>query len=358
MLHHAAPSVSDSAREALTVEHASESMAAEWDAFVSAHPNATIDHLWRWRRIFEGVFKHKCEYLAARRAGTIAGILPLVLFDSRIFGRIVASLPFLNYGGVLAKDDAAAESLFAAAAGVAREFDARHVELRHTSRRFAGLPCRQHKLALTRPLLPTLDAQWSDLDRKIRNQVRKAQKDGLTVEVGGAQLVPDFYAVFARNMRDLGTPVYSKHLFSETARLFAAESRIFIVRSGTTPVAASLSLKFRDTVLVPWASSLREYRNQCANTLLYWRMFEDAIERGARVFDFGRSSPDTGPHHFKRQWGAVETPMHWEYGLTEGSSVPEDGPQSPRFATAVSVWQRLPLWLANRIGPSVVRHLP
>jgi len=216
--------------------------AAEWDHYVESHPDATIDHLWRWRDVFSRVFGHRSTYLVARRNGTVAGILPLVHFRSRLFGRFLVSVPFLNYGGVLASDVAVAETLIAEACDVAHRFGASHVELRHTSPQFVGLPCRAHKLKLTRPLLSTPEALWSAVDRKVRNQVRKAQKDGLTAQTGHSDLIADFYTVFSRNMRDLGTPVYPKSLFVETARLFSHDLHVYVVRLGRVPVAAATSV--------------------------------------------------------------------------------------------------------------------
>jgi len=332
--------------------------AAEWDAYVQSHPEGSVDHLWRWRDVFSRVFGHQSTYLVARREGAIAGILPLVHFGSRLFGRFLVSVPFLNYGGVLASDSAAADALIAEAHHVAHRFGASHVELRHTSRQFTGLPCRAHKLKLTRPLPPTPDALWSDVDRKVRNQVRKAQKDGLTAQRGDSELIADFYSVFSRNMRDLGTPVYPKRLFVETARLFSHQLQVYVVRLGRVPVAAAITLRFKDIVIVPWASSLREHRQHCPNMLLYWTMLEKASQLGVKTFDFGRSTRDAGTHHFKLQWGAEATPMHWEYVLLTRATAPDQGPGNPKFAAAIAAWQRLPLWLANAVGPTIVRNIP
>jgi FemAB-related protein (PEP-CTERM system-associated) len=330
----------------------------EWDAYVSRHADATVDHLWRWNTIFEGVFRHRPCYLAAIRQGTVAGLLPLVLFRSPLFGRLVVSLPFLNYGGVLADDETIARALLDRAAGVGRDFHAAHLELRHTRRQFTELACRQHKLAFNCALPRSAESLWSALDRKVRNQVRKAQKAGLTVATGGSELVPDFYRVFCRNMRDLGTPVYSRRLFDETLRLFPDQALVHVVRLGDMTLAAGVSLRFRDVVSVPWASSLREFRHVCPNMLLYWTMLEHAIARGATTFDFGRSSPDSGPQQFKRQWGASETPLCWEYLTLGNKALSDRSPASPRFERAVAVWSRLPLWLANAAGPRIVRSIP
>jgi len=164
--------------------------------------------------------------------------------------------------------------------------------------------------------------------------------------------------VFSRNMRDLGTPVYPKSLFVETARLFSHDVYVYVVRLGRVPVAAAIALRFKDIIIVPWASSLREYRQHCPNMLLYWTMLENALELGVRTFDFGRSTRGAGTHHFKLQWGATETPLHWEYLLLTKSAVPDHGPSNARFAAAISVWQRLPLWVTETFGPAIVRNIP
>ena len=330
----------------------------EWDEFVRSHPEGTVDHLWRWREVFGGVFGHDSSYLVARRDDTVVGVLPLVQFRSRLFGRFLVSVPFLNYGGILAADAAAGAALLGSAHELAQGFGASHVELRHIGRQFPGLPARQHKLKLTRPLPQTTDILWDTVNRKVRNQVRKAQKDGLTVEQGNAELLDDFYCVFSRNMRDLGTPVYPKRLFVQTSRLFADELSVYTVRIGKLPVAAAIAVRFGNVMIVPWASSLREYRHHCPNMLLYWTMLEDAVLRKVARFDFGRSTRGAGTHHFKLQWGAEETPMHWEYILLTRATAPDHGPYNPKFAAAIAAWQRLPLWFANTVGPAIVRNIP
>src|SRR4029434_8407704 len=136
------------------------------------------------------------------------------------------------------------------------------------------------------------EALWLPVDRKVRNQVRKAQKDGLTAQTGHSELIADFYSVFSRNMRDLGTPVYPKSLFGETARLFSNDFHVYIVRLGRVPVAAAIALRFKDIIIVPWASSLREHRQHCPNMLLYWTMLEHGSDLRRGPFAFGRPTRD------------------------------------------------------------------
>ena len=328
-----------------------------WDAYAQSHADTSGYHLWAWRPLFEEVFGHRAVYLMAQRAGTAVGILPLVEFRSTLFGRFFVSLPFLNYGGLVADDAQAGDSLVAAAGRLARERRCSHVELRHAERRCHTLVPRQHKVAMTLPLPTSADALWNGLDRKVRNQVRKAEKSGLTVATGGRELVGEFYRVFARNMRDLGTPVYPVALFEFVLDTFPEAASVVVVRQGTSTVAAGITCRWRDRVEVPWASSLREFNTLAPNNLLYWTILQNAIGAGASLLDFGRSTPNAGTFHFKRQWGAQPAPLYWEYDLVRGE-VPDQGPSNPKFQLAVRTWQRLPLTAANWLGPHIVRSIP
>jgi len=340
------------------VHISTEISAGEWDAFVATRPDASGYHAFVWREIFRDSFGHDSEYLAALRDGRVVGVLPLVIFRSRLFGRFLVSLPFVNYGGVLTADDEAADELLAAATASARRIGARYVELRHVEQRFSRLPSRSHKVAMRLALPATREAAWTGLDRKVRNQIRKAESSGLTTVSGGLELLDDFYAVFARNMRDLGTPVYGRRFFQSILTTLPDRARCVVVRSGQRAEAAAITLTWRDTIEAPWASSLKSSRPISANTLLYWSILERAIAAGLRTFDLGRSSPDSGPYHFKRQWGATSQPVCWEYALAAARSLPNLSPSNPSFSPAIALWKRLPLPLATFIGPHIVRSIP
>lgn len=343
---------------AASIEVQSQVEPEAWDRYVEAHPGASFYHLWRWRFIFERAFRHRTEYLAATRRGAIVGVLPLVGFDSWLFGTYAVSLPFVNYGGVLASDQSAARALLdrAAELSVARGWS--HIELRHRARTFEDLPFKSHKVAMPLWLPDSTHEAWNGLDRKVRNQIRKAQKSNLTPEIGGAELLDDFYEIFARTMRDLGTPVYPKRFFAETLATFPDRSGIVVVRLGAKTVAAGITSTFRGVIEVPSAGSLRECRSLCPNHLLYWTVIEHAIESGLRVFDFGRSTPGEGTFVFKEQWGAQPEPLYWEYALASRGSLPDRSPDNTRFAPAIAVWKRLPLGLATLVGPRLVRAFP
>ena len=227
--------------------------------------------------------------------------------------------------------------------------------MRHAGRRFPALPCKQHKVAMR---LPLNGVSWERLDKKVRNQIRKAEKSGLTAQAGGAELLDDFYRVFARNMRDLGTPVYSRSLFEEVLRVFPDNAHVHVIRLQDTPVGAAVTYHAGGMMEMPWASSVRDYNSLCPNHLLYWSIIQFAAATGHAVLDFGRSTPGEGTFKFKEQWGAQPLALHWEYVLAAGEAMPDVSPANPKFQAAIEIWKRLPLPLATRIGPHVVRGIP
>jgi FemAB-related protein (PEP-CTERM system-associated) len=342
-------------RSDIEVGVATPSDRGDWEQFLARRGDPAGYHSWGWRRVFESAFGHQSIYLMARRGGDTVGVLPLVAIKSRLFGNTLTSLPFLNYGGVIADGPDAGDALVAAAKDTARDCHCSHVELRHVSAQFPTLPCKRHKVSMRVQLRGDL---FAGLDRKVRNQIRKAEKTGLVVERGGDALVADFYKVFARNMRDLGTPVYSRRLFEEVLRSFPHRSLLHIVRLNGEPVAAGFTYRTETMVQLPWASSIREFNPLCPNVLLYWDALQYAQECGAAVFDMGRSTPNEGTFKFKAQWGAQPLPLHWEYQLLSSSDMPNVSPSNPKFQFAIALWQKLPLALTKRVGPLIVRTIP
>jgi len=348
-----APAVT--ADRAVTVTVATPADRAAWEAFVSASPRAAGYHEWAWRTVIEQSFGHEPIYLMARQDARVVGVLPIVQIKSLLFGKTMTSLPFLNYGGVLADSGAVASALVDKAAELARVRGVPHVELRHVERQFPDLPCKQHKVTMKLALQAGL---WDKLDRKVRNQVRKAEKSELTATRGGVELVGDFYTVFTRNMRDLGTPVYARKFFEEILGAFPDRARLIVVRLKGQPIAAGLTYRTGGTIEIPWASSIREFNNLCPNHLLYWTAIETAIAEGCDTFDFGRSTPDEGTYKFKEQWGAAPVPLHWEYRLLRDGGLPDQSPKNPKFRMMIETWKRCPLWLTNALGPHIVRSIP
>ncbi len=329
------------------------------EAYVREHPQASAYHDPAWLGVIARSFGHDTQCLAAETADGLVGVLPLVFFNSRLFGRFAVSLPFVNYGGVVADDDRAARALLEAAIVETKKRGGTHLELRHHGRQlFSHLAVKRHKVAMTLRLEASSEAQWAALDKKLRNQVRKAEKSGLRAEHGGLELLDDFYRVFARNMRDLGTPVYSRRFFREVLTAFPDHARVFCVRLGSEVVAASLTYGRGRTIEVPWASAIREFNPLCANVYLYWQMLSFAVENRFGTVDFGRSTPGEGTFLFKKQWGAAPEELVWEYWTAAGRPLPDLNPANPKFDMAIRAWQRLPVSIATALGPLVVRHIP
>ena len=332
--------------------------ASQWDAFVAAHRDASAYHAWHWREIMTREFGCTSHYLVARdSSGGWCGVLPLVRLRSVLFGDFLVSLPFFNYGGVLAKGPEADAALMTAAGALGERLGVSHIEFRDQQAR-PGWPVRTDKVAMLLDLAPTSDAQWTAFNSKLRNKIKRPEREGVTTRFGGAELVADFYRVFAQNMRDLGTPVYAPSLFRRITERLPDAARVSVVYVKGRPVAAGFTLRHGDRMEIPWASSLREWNAAKVNMHLYWSVLKDAIESGVRQFDFGRSSVNSGTYDFKAQWGAKPRQLYWHYWLRSGQAMPNLTPNSPKYALAIRAWQRLPVPIANMLGPWIVRRLP
>lgn len=340
------------------VARLSEEDTPAWDHFVNQHPQATSYHLSGWQAVVHKAFGHTSHHLVAKRNGQVVGALPLVQLKSRLFGNFLVSMPFLNYGGVLAQDDAVRTELLAHAVTVASELACSHLELRETVPS-ATWPMKTDKVSMWLPLPATKDALWAQIGSKLRAQIKKGLGHGLRFEVGGVELLDDFYRVFSTNMRDLGTPVYAKRFFEIVLKEAPGRPELVVGRDAQgKPVAGALVLRHGERMEVPWASTLRRANGMNANMALYWTMLSHACEAGCSTFDFGRSTVDASTHRFKKQWGASAVPLFWHYWLAAGNSLPQINPQNPRYKLAISVWKRLPIKASVLIGPYISEALP
>jgi FemAB-related protein (PEP-CTERM system-associated) len=312
-----------------------------------------------WLAVLRDGLGHVPYCLEARDEGKTCGVLPLAYVKSWLFGRYLVSLPYLNSGGVVAEDDATARRLIDEAVKLADRLRVKHLGLRHEKPLDHPALAEQSsgKVHMRLALPGTAGKLWDGFDAKVRNQVRKGQKNGLTAAWGGAELLPEFYAVFSQNMRDLGTPVYGERLFRAVLRQFPGQAELCVMRAEGQAVAAALLLHGRGVTEVPSASSLRAFNHTNANMLMYWNLLQRACERGQAVFDFGRSSPDSSTYKFKKQWGAKPEPAVWQF-YRRGGQLDDVRPDNPRYQRLIRLWQKLPLRLANWLGPKVVRGIP
>lgn len=334
---------------------------AVWDAYVTRHPSGSIYHLSRWRRLIADWYGHEAHYLYARDADTenVVGALPLIRLKSLLFGDYLVSMPYFNYGGAIADSAYVEESLMTHAATMADQLGCSHIEFRDAATQRAGWAVRTDKIGMQLALPATVDALWTNLGSKLRAQVKRPQREaGVEIQRGGRELLSDFYDVFSRNMRDLGTPVYPIAMFDDILKAFPQAASIVVVRFAGRAAAAGFLIGFRDRLEIPWAASRRELNRVGFNMLLYWEILKFAVEQRYAIFDFGRSSREGGTHQFKKQWGARETPIYWHYWLAAGKKIPNLTPKNTKYGLAINVWKKMPVAIANRIGPWLVGNLP
>jgi len=329
--------------------------ARSWDKFVTGTEGSSFCHLAAWRDILQDVLGAQCLYWTARSDEGWQGVLPLVRVRSRIFGHYLVSLPFLNDGGPLGTP-AARERLAQEAVAEAQRSGADLLELRTRDAAGIELPVSSRKITVVLPLPADSATLLRQFPAKLRSQIRRPMKEGLTVRFAGTECEP-FYEVFARTMRDLGTPVLPRAFFERIAAAFPDIAVFGVVYRGDQPLAAGCGFVWHGEFEMTWAGALRESRSISANMLLYWSFMEHVINRGVRAFNFGRCTPDGGTHRFKRQWGGVDVPLPWrQWSPRDVHATPS--PERPMYRAAAAVWSRLPLAIVNRLGPTLARRLP
>lgn len=329
---------------------------AEWNDFVRANDDGTFCHLAAWHDVLAGTLGATPKYLTARdAAGALVGVLPLVRVKTLVLGDYLVSVPFLNYGGALGAEHARS-ALADHALEMGRTLGVKAVELRSRRRERSRLARVDRKIIVVRALPSSEDELWTSLPSKLRSQVRRPRKEGMEVRTGMDQL-PAFYAVFARNMRDLGTPVLPRRFFEAAAASMPAEMSFHAVYHQGRPVAGGCGFVHRQEFEITWASSLREFNRLSPNMLLYWELMRYAIGQGAVRFNFGRCTPGGSTHRFKTQWGGEDVPLGWSAWSASDNGGPPS-PDRPLFRLATTMWQKLPLAVSNRIGPHIAKGLP
>ena len=333
---------------------------AAWDAFVAAHPHGTFFHRAAWRGVIERAFGHRTHYLMAERDGAVVGVLPLGHVSSLLFGNTLISVPFCVYGGPLAVEAEAFAALTEAAAALLPGSRAAALEFR-----FLALPpegwldpaawVTRNDLYVTfrKAIVADDDANLKAIPRKQRAMVRKGIERGLTATVD--RNVDGLHPIYAESVRNLGTPVFSRRYFRLLAEAFGADMDVLTVRDGETPVASVMNFHWRDEVLPYYGGGTRAARACHANDFMYWAVMRHAAARGARLFDYGRSKVGTGAFAFKKNWGFEPAPLRYCFRLAPGAAVPEVNPLNPKFRLFIAAWKRLPLPVANLLGPRIVR---
>ncbi len=303
----------------------------------------------------------------------------MVHLKNFLFGNELVSMPYLDTGGIIADDHEAHHALEQEAVQFAAVRNIPKVEFRQSDERLAGTsqadgerppaypgqPALQgfevqtlrHKVRMILELPESAEALMQSLKSKRRSQIRKPMRDGLTVQVGGQELLDDFYDIFCVNMRDLGSPVHSKSFFREMLQSLPGQMHILLARNQETPLAASVVIGFGDCLYNPWASSLKAYKKLNANMLLYWHMLEFGCQHHFKYFDFGRSTPNEGTYNFKSQWGATPHPLEWTVYTRDPASPVEAGGDKEKFSAIIECWKRLPVGITRWLGPKIRKHI-
>jgi FemAB-related protein (PEP-CTERM system-associated) len=330
--------------------------AARWEAFVAECPEATFFHRIGWRRVIEQGLGHRCHYLLAERDDRIEAVLPLAQVRSRLFGHQLVSTPCCVYGGVAARDASARQALLHAAVAEAERLRVDSLELRNRAPVGEGWPTKELYVTFRREISANDDDNLKAIPRKQRAMVRKGIAAGL-----GSRLIDDpdlFFRIYAESVRNLGTPVFPRRFFRVLCEEFRADAEIAVIAAPDgEDIAAVMSFYFRDEVLPYYGGSRPRARELKGNDFMYWDLMSRAAGRGARVFDYGRSKVGTGPYDFKRNWGFTPEALHYQYHLVRADSVPEVNPTNPRYHYFIEAWKRLPLPIANAVGPLLARNL-
>lgn len=330
--------------------------AQRWDDFIFACPEATFFHRAAWQGIIADVFRHPTYFLYAEFAGEIQGVLPLAHVKSMLFGNALVALPFAVYGGVAATNPEAVSALEKEAQALAQRLGVDHLEFRNVNPRNPSWPTQDLYVTFRKEILPDVEANMLAIPRKQRAMVRKGIKNGLISTVD--RNTDRFFKVFADNVHRHGTPAMPKRYFDTLLQVFGNDCEVLTVTGPDGQLLSSvLSFYFRDEVLPYYAGDDESARHLAANDFKYWELMRRSCERGLKVFDYGRSKQGTGPYAFKKNWGFEPQPLHYEYCLYKRDSIPQNNPNNAKYKLFIEAWRRIPIGLANWLGPHIVRNL-
>lgn len=328
----------------------------KWDAFVMSCSEASFFHRAGWKTVIEQAFGHKTWFLYAESGGRIEGVLPLAEIKSILFGHALISLPFCVYGGIAASSDEARDALNSEAQLLASKLDVGHLEYRNLRQQPpSSWATKDLYVTFRKEIDPDEEKNMLAIPRKQRAMVRKGIKAGLRSEI--EQDVDRFFRAYSDSVHRLGTPVFSKKYFQLLKKTFADDCEVLtIVKDGRT-ISSVLSFYFRDEVLPYYGGGTEEARDVAGNDFMYWELMRRACAREYKIFDFGRSKIGTGAYDFKKNWGFAPQPLHYAYQLHRADTVPDTNPLNPKYQLFIKLWRRMPLAMANAIGPHIVKYL-
>lgn len=327
------------------------------DDFVKNHPKGKIVHLTRYSNSISQAIGYKSYYLKASENGEIVGVLPLFHIKSLLFGNFLVSQAFGNYGGALTVSEDVLKALYEKAVELAKENSCSSIEFRETELMPFNLYSREDKITMYLDLDTNPETIWKALDPKVRNQVRKAEKSGITIIYGSKEYVDNFYKIYAIRMKQLGTPCFSKKIISYLLEAFPENSKIFLAQYECSCIGAGFTLEYNGFVEIPLAATLFEYNKLCPNYLLYWSIISYYCKSGAKIFDFGRCTVNSSTYQFKKQWETRQVDLKYQYWTIDGRNPNILSPDNPRYRRKVELWKKMPLWLTKFAGPILSRNL-
>ena len=332
---------------------------AALSAFLSQMPDATPFHTAAWGRAVEQATGHRWHILGARDgAGALVGILPLHHVRSRLFGTALVSSGFAVDGGIVAQDAAAQAALANAAVDLAQSLGVASIDLRGGAVPDGWMAVTDSHCGFVRPLAADQDAELAAIPRKHRAEVRKALANDFAITTGTAQADRDaHYFAYSTSVRNLGTPVFPRRLFDAVLDNFDVDADILTIRHNGDVVASVLSLYWNGAVMPYWGGGTQAARGLRGNEMMYFALMEHARQRGMTHFDFGRSKVGSGAAAYKKNWGFEPQPLTYSRWSADGDTGRDTNPTSAKYQLMVRSWRRLPLWLANRLGPVIARQL-
>ncbi len=339
----------------MEIKNLDHSARPRWDRFVERCPEASFFHKSGWQSVIERAFGHRTHYLYAEQDGTIVGVLPLGHVKSLLFGNALISLPFCVYGGIAAESGQARKALDEAACELARELKVDYLEMRNRHQQRQDRPAKDLYVTFRKEIDPDPAKNMQAIPRKQRAMVRKGISAGLQSVIDPC--IDRFYHAYATSVRNLGTPVFAKKYFAILKDVFPEECEILSIEHQGRVVSSVLNFYFRDEVLPYYGGGTDEARELKANDFMYWEVMRRAVERGTKLFDYGRSKQGTGSYRFKTHWGFQPEPLYYEYELINGSKLPDINPLNPKYRVLIAAWQKLPVAVSKLIGPWVARNL-
>ena len=333
-----------------------------WDDYVLSHPEASPYHLFAWKQAIETTYGHRCYYLYAEQNQQVVGILPLVRLHLPGVIDELTALPYCDLGASLSNSDQVQDALLQETVALQQQLKIQKIHLRGPLRETELTknllqPEATGKVSMLLALPPSAETLFAGFKSKLRSQIRKAEKNGVTFRWGGREDLAAIYSVFAHNMLDLGSPVHSKRWLASVLALYAERAKAGLVYFGNNPIGMGIILLGGQGVSIPWASTLRGYNHLGSNMLLYWHFLQYSADHGFASFDFGRSTEDEGTYKFKRQWGAVPQPLPWYTSIPTSKKNTPSPSRSNRRHLAAALWRKLPLPIANAIGPSFRKYI-